>query len=62
MSYTGTFSGTSALHGILIFHADGSANAHDVETFTGTVNGVPGTVTSRRARLRLRTVSRRPTR
>jgi hypothetical protein len=29
----------------LIFHADGSANAHDVETFTGTVNGVSGTVT-----------------
>ncbi|TML84298.1 MAG: DUF3224 domain-containing protein [Actinobacteria bacterium] len=44
-SYTGTFSGTSTLHGILIIHADGSANFHDVETFTGTVNGVPGTVT-----------------
>jgi hypothetical protein len=29
----------------LIFHADGSANAHDVETFTGTVNCVSGTVT-----------------
>ncbi len=29
----------------MIFHADGSANFHDVETFTGTVNGVPGTVT-----------------
>lgn len=44
-SYTGTFSGTSTLHGILIIHADGSANFHDIETFTGTVNGVPGTVT-----------------
>ncbi|MEP6893416.1 MAG: DUF3224 domain-containing protein [Gaiellaceae bacterium] len=44
-SYTGTFTGTSTLHGILIVHADGSANFHDVETFTGTVNGVPGTVT-----------------
>ena len=44
-SYTGMFSGTSTLHGILIIHADGSANFHDVETFTGTVNGVPGTVT-----------------
>jgi hypothetical protein len=44
-AYTGTFSGTSTLHGILIIHADGSANFHDVETFTGTVNGVPGTVT-----------------
>jgi hypothetical protein len=45
LTYTGTFSGTSVLHGILIFHADGSANFHDVEVFTGTVNGVPGTVT-----------------
>jgi hypothetical protein len=44
-SYTGTFSGTSTLEGTLIIHADGSANFHDVETFTGTVNGVPGTVT-----------------
>jgi hypothetical protein len=44
-AYTGTFSGTSTLHGILIIHADGSANFHDIETFTGTVNGVPGTVT-----------------
>jgi Protein of unknown function (DUF3224) len=44
-SYTGTFSGTSTLSGILIIHADGSANFHDVETFTGTVNGVPGAVT-----------------
>jgi hypothetical protein len=43
--YTGTFSGTSVLEGKLIVHADGSANFHDVETFTGTVNGVPGTVT-----------------
>jgi hypothetical protein len=44
-SYTGTFSGTSTIDGILIVHADGSANFHDVEVFTGTVNGVPGTVT-----------------
>ena len=44
-SYTGTFTGTSTLSGILIIHADGSANFHDIETFTGTVNGVPGTVT-----------------
>jgi len=29
----------------LIFHPNGTANFHDVETFTGTVNGVPGTVT-----------------
>jgi Protein of unknown function (DUF3224) len=43
--YTGTFTGTSTVHGKLIAHADGRANFHDVEVFTGTVNGVPGTVT-----------------
>ncbi len=53
VSYTGTFTGTSIVQGTLIFHSDGAgpqfppwrANFHDVETFTGTVNGVPGTVT-----------------
>ena len=45
VSYTSTFTGTSTLQGTLIIHADGSAIFHDVETFTGTVNGVPGTVT-----------------
>ncbi len=45
VSYTGTFSGTSTVQGTLIIHADGSANFNDVETFTGTVSGVPGTVT-----------------
>src|SRR5512133_222455 len=45
VAYTGTFSGTSTLHGTLIFHANGTANFHDIETFTGTVNGVAGTVT-----------------
>jgi Protein of unknown function (DUF3224) len=45
VSYTGTFTGTSTVHGTLIFHANGRANFHDVEVFTGTVNGVPGTVT-----------------
>jgi hypothetical protein len=53
ISYTGTFTGTSTVNGILIFHSGGTgaqfppwrANFHDVETFTGTVNGVPGTVT-----------------
>lgn len=44
-AYTGTFSGTSTIRGTLIIHADGSASFHDIETFTGTVNGVPGTVT-----------------
>jgi hypothetical protein len=45
VSYTGTLSGTSTVQGTLILHASGSANFQDVETFTGTVNGVPGTVT-----------------
>jgi hypothetical protein len=53
VAYTGTFTGTSTVHGILIFHSDGigaqfppwRANFHDVEVFTGTVNGAPGTVT-----------------
>jgi hypothetical protein len=45
LAYTGTFNGTSTLHGHLIFHPNGSANFRSVETFTGTVNGVPGSVT-----------------
>jgi len=45
VAYTGTFNGTSSLHGTLILHPNGTANFHDIETFTGTVNGVPGTVT-----------------
>jgi hypothetical protein len=53
VAYTGTFNGTSTVHGPLIFHAGGTgvqfppwrANFHDVEVFTGTVNGVPGRVT-----------------
>lgn len=44
-AYTGTFNGTSTINGTLILHADGSASFHDMEVFTGTVNGVPGTVT-----------------
>jgi hypothetical protein len=47
VSYTGTLTGTSTLHGTLILHANGTANFQDVETFTGTVNAVPGTVTFR---------------
>jgi hypothetical protein len=43
--YTGMFSGTSRLSGTLTVHQDGSANFHDVEIFTGTVNGVAGTAT-----------------
>ena len=45
VEYTGTLTGSSIVQGKLIAHADGSANFHDVEVFTGTVNGVPGTVT-----------------
>jgi Protein of unknown function (DUF3224) len=45
VAYTGTFSGTSVLHGTLMFHRNGTANFHDTETFTGTVNGASGTVT-----------------
>ena len=45
VSYSGTFTGTSTLHGRLIIHPSGSANAHDVEVFTGTVDGVPGAAT-----------------
>ena len=45
VEYTGTFTGTSIVQGKVIAHPDGSANFHDVEVFTGTVNGVSGTVT-----------------
>jgi hypothetical protein len=47
VSYSGTFAGTSQVSGMLILHPDGTANFHDVETFTGTVDGTPGTVTFR---------------
>jgi hypothetical protein len=39
------FTGTSTLSGRLTLHPDGTANFHDVETFTGTVNGIAGTAT-----------------
>lgn len=45
VAYTGTLQGTSTLTGDLRLHPDGTANFHDVELFTGLVNGVPGTVT-----------------
>jgi Protein of unknown function (DUF3224) len=50
VSYTGTLTGTSTIHGRLIGHFDEDGNIHgatfhDVEVFTGTVNGVPGTIT-----------------
>jgi Protein of unknown function (DUF3224) len=47
VTYSGTFTGTSTVEGLLIFHPNGTATAEDIETFTGTVNGVPGTVTLR---------------
>jgi hypothetical protein len=47
VTYSGTFTGTSTVEGRLIFHPDGTATAEDIETFSGTVNGVPGTVTLR---------------
>ena len=44
-TYTGTLEGTSTLHGTLTVRRDGSARFMGVETFTGLVNGVPGTLT-----------------
>jgi uncharacterized protein DUF3224 len=45
VTYTGMFDGTSTGPNTLTIHADGSANFHGFYTFTGTVNGIPGTVT-----------------
>jgi hypothetical protein len=45
VTYTGTFDGTSTGPNTLTIHADGSAIFHGFYTFTGTVNGIPGTVT-----------------
>ena len=47
VEYTGTLTGTSEVRGTIVVHPDGSANFRDVEVFTGTVNGVPGTLTFR---------------
>lgn len=49
VEYTGTLTGTSEVRGTVVVHRDGSANFRDVEVFTGTVNGVPGTLTFRLA-------------
>ena len=43
--YTGTLEGTSTLDGTLTVHRDGSGDFRGIETFTGSVNGVPGTLT-----------------
>ena len=45
VTYTGTLEGTSTLQGTLTVHHDGSGNFQGVETFTGSVNGIPGTLT-----------------
>ena len=45
VTYTGTLEGTSALQGTLTVHPDGSADFRGIETFTGSVNGTPGTLT-----------------
>ena len=45
VSYTGTLVGTSVVEGTLIAHGTDAGNFHGTETFTGTVNGVPGTLT-----------------
>ena len=45
ITYTGTLEGASTLEGTLVVHRDGSATFKGVETFTGLVNGMPGTLT-----------------
>jgi hypothetical protein len=45
VTYTGTLEGISTLHGTLTVHRDGSANFKGAETFTGLMNGIPGTLT-----------------
>jgi hypothetical protein len=45
VAYTGTLEGTSTVQGTLTVRRDGSAKFKGVETFTGLVNGMPGTLT-----------------
>ena len=45
VTYTGALEGTSTLQGTFTVHRDGSANFQGIETFTGLVNGIPGTLT-----------------
>jgi hypothetical protein len=45
VTYTGTLEGTSTLRGTLTVRRDASANFKGMETFTGLVNGIPGTLT-----------------
>jgi hypothetical protein len=43
--FTGTLSGTSVSQGTLMLNANGAARSDVVETFTGSVNGIAGTLT-----------------
>jgi len=45
ITYTGTLEGTSTMQGTLVVHRDDSGTFRGVETFTGLVNGKPGTLT-----------------
>lgn len=45
ITYTGMLKGTSTLQGTLTVHRDGSGSFRGVEIFTGTLNGIPGTLT-----------------
>ena len=44
-TYTGTLEGTSTLSGTLVLHRDESGDFKGIETFTGSVDGKPGTLT-----------------
>ena len=44
ITYTGTLEGTSTLQGTLTVYRDGSGIFQGVETFTGTLDGIPGTL------------------
>lgn len=45
VTYIGTLEGNSIVEGTFVVHRDGSANFKGLETFTGLVNGMPGTLT-----------------
>jgi uncharacterized protein DUF3224 len=45
ITYTGTLEGTSNLQGTLTVHREGSGIFQGVETFTGSLNGIPGSFT-----------------
>jgi hypothetical protein len=47
ITFTGTMSGTSVTDEGVIFHPDGRFTGHAIETFSGTVLGVAGTIVFR---------------